>query len=66
MEDKTIVFTFKKLNNYRGYLLYTKSALADKADKEKDAGAIDFAFYMKTLSKKYNDRGVAVLFDYEG
>ena len=65
--DKTIVFTFSRMTTTVPcvYHLWTRSAFADKEDKRIELNAIDFCFYMKHLSKKYNDKGIGVEFDYE-
>jgi len=66
MKDRPIVFTFSKARESRpSYLLTTKSHLADHEDRVHELSGIDFCFWMKKLSKKYNDRGIAVIFDYE-
>ena len=67
MKDRTIAFTYSKTGRSRpSYLLTTKSHLADKKDKVHEISGIDFCYFMEKLSKKYNDRGIAVIFDYEG
>ena len=65
--ERTIVFTFSRMTTAipSTYHLWTRSSLADKEDKRIELKAIDFCTYMKYLSKKYNNKDIGVLFDYE-
>ena len=66
MEEKTIVFTLSRESETRPHWrLRTKSRHADESDKVIELNAIDVLHYLKVLSRKYNDRNIAVLFDYE-
>lgn len=66
MKEKTIVFTFVRVNDTRpNFRCRTKSRLADEEDKEIELNGIDFRFYMNRLSRKYNERNIEVLFGYK-
>ena len=65
-EDRAIYFTFSRQRELRPtYRLTTKSRLADAEDKDHEASGADIAYFMRKLSKKYNERNIAVFFDYE-
>lgn len=60
---KQIIFTIIK--NTDSVTVKTKSLLADKKDKEIITYAVMLLTTMNKLTDKYNQRGVAVLFEVE-
>ena len=60
---KQIIFTIVKSTD--SVTVKTKSLLADKADREITTYAVMLLTTMGKLTSKYNDNGIAVLFEVE-
>ena len=64
--EKTIVFTVSSNRMEKGITIRANNLLADEEDREINRLYSHLLLCeMRDLSKKYNDRGIAVLFDCE-
>ena len=60
-----MAITFTVMKRQYGLTIYTNSIHADLADKEIEITGVMLFHEMTRLSKKYNERDIAVVFDVE-
>jgi hypothetical protein len=58
---KQIIFTVSA--RQYGITISTKSLLAEQSDRKIDTVAAGLLYYMRVFTEKYNDKGIAVLFE---